>query len=480
MANAFPIEPRKWCGDLREVHFLFINGVGSERGERDVTTLFGKFGFVRFGGGKFTGFLATAAAAALVAAPVTAETLLIEAGSVITDASSNPTGPMTIVVIDGTIQDILPANSADLEVYAVEGSRVIDLSNKTVLPGLIDLHTHLSGDPSGEFWREATTPPEYFTLIAAKNARITALAGFTTVRDLGSRTGQVTQMLRRATAEGIVPGPRIITSARTISIIGGHGDVSSFVEHVNDALDTGFTCTGPVECAEKVRLASQYGADLIKITATGGVLSQQGRGLEAHFTDEEMRSIVVTAETLGLRVAAHAHGARGIEAAARAGVHTIEHGTYLDELAAQAMRENGTTLVPTMMAVEGISQNVGTGYYTPVVDDKIRAVSEVAGTIIQRARSYGVRIAFGTDAGVFPHGENAGEFRLMRNGGMSDREAFASATTVAAEILGLEREIGRIAPGYSADIIAVDGNPLADVTVLEQVDFVMVRGRIIE
>ncbi len=424
---------------------------------------------------KFAGALV--AIATLASAPVAAETVVIEAGSVILDANSEPTGPATIVIEDGKITQVLTQG----EELAVEAdAQIIDMSDKTILPGLIDLHTHLSGDPSGEFWRGATTPPEYFTLIGAKNARVTALAGFTTVRDLGSRTDQVTQMLRRATAEGLVQGPRIITSARTISIIGGHGDTNGFVEHVNDALDSGFTCTGPVECASKVRLASQYGADLIKITATGGVLSQQGRGLEAHFSDAEMSAIVDTAEALGLKVAAHAHGARGIEAAARAGVHTIEHGTYIDDQAARAMNEAGTTLVPTLMAFEGIRQNLGTGFYTPVVEDKIRAVSEVAGTIVERARANGVRIAFGTDAGVFPHGLNAGEFRLMVRGGMSNREALASATTVAAEIVGMEDSIGRIAPGYSADIIAVDGNPLADVTVLEQVDWVMVRGRVIE
>jgi len=407
------------------------------------------------------------------AAPAAAQDSVILAGSVITDAESEPRGASTIYVTDGRIERIEDGHSAT-------GDNVIDLSDKIVLPGLIDLHTHLSGDPSGEFWRAATTPPEYLTLLAAKNARITALAGFTTVRDLGSRTDQVTQALRRATAEGIVPGPRIVTSARTIAIIGGHGDVSGFTEHVNETLDSGYTCTGPVECAAKVRLASQNGADLIKITATGGVLSQQGRGLEAHFSDEEMSAIVDTAESLGLKVAAHAHGARGIEAAARAGVHTIEHGTYIDEAAARAMNEAGTTLVPTLMAFEGISRNVGTGFYTLVVDDKIRAVSEVAGTIIQRAQANGVPIAFGTDAGVFPHGENAGEFSLLVAGGLSNREALASATTVAAEIIGMEDTVGRIAPGYSADIIAVEGNPLTDVTVLEDVDWTMVRGRVIE
>lgn len=415
------------------------------------------------------------AIAALLAGPVAAETIVIHADSVLADAAAEPTGRATVTVTDGRIASIEDGWSD-----VPDGATMIHLEGKTLVPGMIDLHTHLSGDPSGEFWRATVNPPEWYTLIAAKNARLTALAGFTTVRDLGSRSDQVMQSLRRATETGVTPGPRIVTSGRTIAIVGGHGDVTGFRKDVNDALAESYACTGPIECAEKVRTASKYGADLIKITATGGVLSQQGRGLEAHFTDEEMRSIVATAKTLGLKVAAHAHGARGIEAAARAGVHTIEHGTYIDEAAARAMRENGTTLVPTLMAFEGIRKNLGKGFYTPVVEDKIRAVGEFAGTLVDRAIEYDVKIAFGTDAGVFPHGENAGELALMKAGGMSDRKVLASTTTVAAEILGLESEIGRIAPGYSADIIAVTGNPLADVSVLEDVDFVMVRGRVIE
>jgi imidazolonepropionase-like amidohydrolase len=421
----------------------------------------------------FSGLIA--AAAALAAVPAVADTTIIHAGGVLTDASSQPTGPATITVTDGKIVSI-----EDGFTPTPEGATMVHLDEHIVLPGLIDLHTHLSGDPGTDYRNAAVYPAEWYSFIAAKNARITALAGFTTVRDLGSRSDQVTQSLRRATEEGFIPGPRIVTSARTIAIVGGHGDVNGFSEHVNDALDNDFSCTGPVECAEKVRLASKYGADLIKITATGGVLSQQGRGLEAHFSDQEMRSIVATAQSLGLKVAAHAHGARGIEAAARAGVHTIEHGTYIDEAAAKAMRENGTILVPTLMAFQGIKQRLGQGIYTPVVEEKVRQVSAFAESIVERALMYDVKVAFGTDAGVFEHGLNAGELALMRKGGMSNKEVLASATSHAAEVLGMEKEIGRIAPGYSADIIAVKGNPLDDVAVLENVDWVMVRGRVIE
>jgi len=378
-------------------------------------------------------------------------------------------------VTDGKIVSIMDGFSP-----TPEGAAMVHLDEHTVMPGLIDLHTHLSGDPGGDFRDAAVNPAEWYSFVAAKNARITALAGFTTIRDLGARSDQVMQSLRRATAQGFVPGPRIIASTRTIAIVGGHGDTNGFNEHVNDALDNDFSCTGPIECSEKVRLASKYGADLIKITATGGVLSQQGRGLEAHFTDAEMRAIVETANSLGLEVAAHAHGARGIEAAAKAGVQTIEHGTYIDEAAGKAMRENGTVLIPTLMAFQGIKQRLGKGIYTPVVEDKVQQVAAFAESIIERAIMYDVKVAFGTDAGVFSHGLNAGELALMRNGGMSDREVLASATTGAAEVLGMEDEIGRIAPGFSADIIAVKGNPLEDVSVLENVDWVMVRGRVME
>lgn len=414
-----------------------------------------------------------AAAAALVSAQAWAETVAIRAGAVITDAASEPMGAATILVTDGRIVSITAGHGA------VTADREIDLKTKTVLPGLIDLHTHLTGDPGGDFWKEATEPDEWGVVVGAKNARLTALAGFTTVREAGS--GRDTAFaLRRGTAEGLVPGPRIVAAGPALAIIGGHGDVNGFRSEVNELLDSGFTCTGAVECAAKVRLASQNGADVIKITATGGVLSQQGRGLEAHFTLAEMKAIADTAHALGLKVMAHAHGARGIQQAAEAGIDSIEHGTYLDEAAARAMKANGTVLVPTLMALEGVSEGLGKGVYTPVVEDKIRAVQPLMASLVSRARQYGVTVAFGTDAGVYQHGRNGEELGLMKKQGMSDRDVLASATTVAAKVLGMESQIGKLAPGYSADIIAVDGNPLADVTVLEEVDFVMVRGRVIE
>ena len=412
--------------------------------------------------------------AALLGTPALAQGTVIHAGSVIRDADGEPSGPATITIEDGRIVSIVDG----LQTPGGE-ALVIDLADKTVLPGLIDLHVHLTGDPGGDFWKGAVEPDEWDVVVGAKNARLTALAGFTTVREAGSGPASAFS-LRRGTAEGFIDGPRIVAAGPSLAIVGGHGDVSGFRPEVNELLDSGFTCTGAVECAEKVRLASQNGADIIKITATGGVLSQQGRGLEAHFTDAEMKSIADTAHSLGLKVMAHAHGARGIEAAARAGIDSIEHGTYLDEAAARAMKDNGTVLVPTLMAFKGVTERLGKGIYTPVVEDKIRAVAETARVFMGKALRWNVPIAFGTDAGVFAHGRNAGEFALMRAQGMTDRQALASATTVAAKVLEMDDQIGRLAPGYSADIIAVDGNPLEDVTVLEKVDFAMVRGRVIE
>jgi imidazolonepropionase-like amidohydrolase len=421
----------------------------------------------------FRTFIACLLAAA--AAPAAAETLVVHAGRLIADPARPAAGPSTITITDGRISAVAGGFQP-----APAGARLIDMRGKTVLPGLIDTHTHLSGDPGGDYWRDAIDTDEWSGMLGAKNARITARAGFTTVRDVGAARN-VIFALRRATAEGIVPGPRILTSGSSISIIGGHADVSGFRPEVNQALQGNNTCTGPEQCAARVREASRDGADLIKITATGGVLSQQARGLGQHFTDPELKAIVDTAHSLGLKVAAHAHGARGIEAAARAGVDSIEHGTFADPRAIAAMKASGTAMVPTLMAFTGISEGLQRNAYTPAVAAKVRMTLSEVGKAARAARAAGVAVVFGTDSSVYEHGRNAQEFALLIDKvGMSPAEAIGSATTAAAELLGMENEIGRIAPGYSADLIAVSGDPLRDVRALEKVDWVMVRGREIE
>jgi imidazolonepropionase-like amidohydrolase len=416
-----------------------------------------------------------------VASPALADTKIIYAGHLLADADSVPTGPVVIRVMDGKIASISQVNvlpdAPDVSQLGAD-TIFIDLSGKTIVPGLIDLHVHLTGDPGGDFWKEATEPAEWGVVVGAKNALATVKAGFTTVREAGSSQYSAFS-LRRGTTEGAIPGPRIIAAGPPLAIVGGHGDTTGFTEQINDALASGYSCTGAVQCAEKVRKASRAGADVIKITATGGVLSQQGRGLEAHFTNEEMISIANTAHSLGLKVMAHAHGARGIEAAAAAGIDSIEHGTFADEAALKVMKAKGTYMVPTLMAFKGVSEGLGKGIYTPVVEEKIRLTLDQVGKAVTMAKKMGVPIAFGTDAGVFGHGRNAEEFQLLVNAGLTPKEAFASATTVAAKVLEKQNEIGRIAAGYSADLIAVDENPLSNIRTLENVRWVMVKGRII-
>ena len=404
-----------------------------------------------------------------------AATQVIHAGRVITEAGKPALGPSTIIVTDGRIISVEPGTKP-----GPAGASIIDLTTKTVLPGLIDMHVHLGGDPGGDFRDEAVYPDEYLTLVGAKNAAITVRAGFTTVRELGA-TARGGFALRNAIRAGLVPGPRIVEAGQPISIVGGHGDVSGFRPEVNAVLDGNNTCTGAVQCAQRVREAAKAGADVIKITATGGVLSQQGRGLGQHFTDAEMEAVVSTAHSLGLRVAAHAHGARGIEAASRAGVDTIEHGTFADDAALKVMKAKGTVFVPTLMAFTGIRERLGKGVYTPTVEQKVRETISQVGKALRSAHTMGIPIAFGTDSGVFEHGRNAEELAQMVDlGGMSATDVLASATTIAAKYLDLDQEIGRIAPGYSADMIAVDGDPIADIRTLEKVKFVMARGRVVQ
>ena len=404
-----------------------------------------------------------------------AETVAVYAGRLIADPATGLGGPATIVEEDGTITTVTPGR-----VPQPAGVRVVDLGDATVLPGLIDLHTHLTGDPGSDYRDEAVQGAEHEMMVGAKNARLTVRAGFTTVRNVGS--GRLAGIeLGRATADGLIPGPRVIASGPAISIIGGHGDVSGFRPEVLSAIAAGNTCTGVDQCTAVVRSQARDGAQVIKFTATGGVLSQQARGLDAHFTDAEMKAIVDTAHSLGLKAAAHAHGARGIEAASRAGVDSIEHGTFADDAALDQMKRTGSVLVPTLMAYTGIRERLGTGVFTPAVEVKVRQTLSLVGQAAKAARAKGVPVVFGTDAAVFEHGRNAEEFALLvQLVGMTPAEAVASATTEAAKVLDMEDRLGRVAPGYSADLIAVDGDPLTNVAILQDVRFVMASGRIVK
>ncbi|MEA3047066.1 MAG: hypothetical protein QOJ53_1398 [Sphingomonadales bacterium] len=411
----------------------------------------------------------------LAAVPARAETIIVHVGRLIADASRPAQGPAMITIVDGRIQSVTPGLTP-----APEGARLVDLSNKTVLPCLIYSHVHLTSVPGTAFYREAIDTDDYLALVGARNALVTLRAGFTTVRDLGS-PGTAGFALQRAIDEGLVPGPRMMVSGQALSTIGGHGDVAGFRPEVIAALDGHNTCTGAEQCAARVRELARAGADVVKFHATGGVLSQGDRGLGQSFTDAEMRAIVETAHALGLKVAAHAHADEGIAAAVRAGVDSIEHGTFASPATIQLMRQRGTTLVPTLMAFVGIRERLGRGIYTPIVESKVRMTLEVVGRAARLAHAAGVPVVFGTDAGVYDHGRNAGEFvELVERAGMSPAEALASATTGAARLLGLENEIGRIAPGFSADLIAVEGDPLADVRALQHVGFVMVRGHVVD
>jgi imidazolonepropionase-like amidohydrolase len=409
--------------------------------------------------------------AALTATPTAAETLVVHAGRLITDAARPAAGPSTITIVDGRITAVADGLQAP-----PAGARLVDLSNRTVLPGLIDTHVHLVSTPGEPFWNEAVNSDEWYALVGAHNALTTLRAGFTTVRDLGS--GRLNGFaLRRAIDQGLIPGPRKLAAGTAVAVIGGHGDVAGFRPEEMQALAGHNICTGPNECAARVREAAKLGADAIKVHATGGVLSQGDKGLGQAFPDEEMKAIVTTAHEVGLPVAAHAHADVGIAAAVRAGVDSIEHGTFATAATIRLMKEKGTAFVPTLMAFTGIRERLGKHVYTPIVEAKVRMTLGEVGKAAKLARAAGVPVIFGTDAGVYEHGRNAEEFaQLVERVGMSPAEALASATTGAAKLLGLDREVGRIAPGYSADLIAVEGDPLKDVRVLEHVRYVMVRG----
>jgi imidazolonepropionase-like amidohydrolase len=357
---------------------------------------------------------------------------------------------------------------------APAGANVINLPNATVLPGLIDAHTHLTGDPNFGYQELAiSTPME--ALIGAKNARITLEAGFTTVRNVGAG-GYTDVALRDAINQGMVPGPRMMVSGPPLSITGGHCDQNLLPYEWHAKADG--TADGVEHVQAKVREIIKYGADVIKICATGGVLSKGDDPRASQYTLEEMKAIVADAHRLGRKVAAHAHGAQGIAWASEAGVDSIEHGTYIDDNGIKIMKEHGTYLVPTQYLGDWMRENAAKIGLPPMYSEKMKAVTSVSRQNLKHAFDAGVKVAFGTDAAVYPHGLNAHEFAVYVQMGMTPIQAIQTATVNAADLLGWTDRIGTLEPGKFADIVAVNGDPTKDVTLLENPVFVMKGGTV--
>jgi imidazolonepropionase-like amidohydrolase len=424
--------------------------------------------------------LLLAGAAALAGATAAnAETYAIQAGKLIVDAAQPARGNSTVIVENGRISRI------DTGFTAPAGAIVVDERSRTVMPGLIDVHVHLTHDANLP-WYQRITPKysdEYAAVTGVKNALVMARAGFTTVRDLGSpaASGQAT---RDAVREGSFPGPRILVSGPALSMIGGHGDDSvGFAPDLADAISEHgqvAVCTGVDECARAVRKIAIMGVDVIKIHSTGGVLDAGEMGLEQHFSDDEIKSIIDTAHRLHLKVAAHAHGAGGIYATVRAGVDSIEHGTFIDDAGVAEMKKRGTYYSATLRAFGGVQDLLGKGILTPASEAKGRQAIATWGVGLNKAYRAGVKIALGTDAGVFPHARANEELALMvTKGGMSPRDALIAATKGGADLLNLSTETGTLDPGKSADLIAVEGDPLVDPTAVQRVGYVMVQGKVI-
>ncbi len=418
------------------------------------------------------GLRAQVPAAADASAPVA-----IRAGALIDGTGAAPVRN-AVVVIRG---DRIEAAGAGVRVPA--GARIIDLSRYTLLPGFIDAHVHLASRPLGvgDFVHRGVTDDEGDdALWGAANARATLLAGFTTVRDVGS--GSFANVaLMRAIEAGRVPGPRMVTAGHLIGISGGHCDLDGLAAGVvpeHGPLEG--IANSPDQVREAVRLQVKYGATVIKICATGGVLSQGDQIGAQQMTEDEMRTAVETARMLGRRVAAHAHGNEGIKAAIRAGVTSIEHGSFLDDEAVRMMVAHGTWLVPTLFAGWSVGSPEAAARLPAWMGEKGRAAWEAMQRSIRLAVAGGVKIALGTDAGVDPHGQNAREFELMVTvGGMTPMQAIQAGTINGATLLGMEHDVGSVEAGKYADLVAVQGDPLADITVLQHPAFVMKGGEVV-
>ncbi len=400
---------------------------------------------------------------------------VIHAGTLHAEPGKAPRRNVSVIVRGKTIAEVRDGYAS------VPGAQVIDLRDSAVLPGLIDSHVHLSGldDRLQARLGEATRDNEDEAYTALINGKKTLLAGFTTVRDLGGDPRLVLS-LRDAIAAGQLVGPTIVGAARMVSVSGGHGDDRNGVNRQLAGLVPagGNTCNGADDCRRAVREQISAGADVIKIAATGGVLSNVPGGLNQQMMDDEMRAAVFTAHTFDRKVAAHAHGVQGVNAALRAGVDSIEHGTFTNAETFKLYRSSGAYYVPTLLAPAAAYADGVRGALTPAQFEKAKlAVGNAVKSFAEAVRQ-GIKIAFGTDTGVSPHGRNAEEFALMVKNGMTPVAAIRSATVDAAELLGRSASIGTIVAGKDADIIAVRGDPTADVRLLERVDFVMKHGRV--
>lgn len=421
--------------------------------------------------------LAAAGAQAAWAASAAPQVTYIHAGKLLDRPGQAPRGPSTIIVRDGTIAEV-----RDGFVAPEDGAKVVELKDQFVLPGLIDMHVHLFnlGDPLKARLEATTRDREDDLFTATANARANLMAGFTTVRDLGGPPRGV-RALRDAIARGDVPGPTVINAGEMLSVSGGHGDLGGLNEQSYEAFhprDYNNVCNGADDCRRAAREQVRLGAGVIKFATTGGVLSNVAGGLGQQMTSDEMKAIIDTAHSFGRKAASHSHAKEGTLAAVNAGVDTIDHGTFLDDATVKAMVKHGTWLVPTMLASETAAQQARSGALPAATIAKAeQAVAAARASHILAVRS-GVKIAFGTDTGVSRHGDNAKEFALMIDRGMTPMSAIVAATVGAADALGQAGKLGQIASGLPADIIAVSGDPLTDVTRLEKVSFVMKLGRV--
>ena len=400
-----------------------------------------------------------------------ARTVIVRAGHLL-DVKTGKTLANQSIVIEG---DKI-ARIAGGDAPVLPGAQVVDLSNATVLPGLIDAHTHLTFAPNFGYSTLAISIPRE-ALTGARNARVTLEAGFTTVRNVEAR-GYSDVALRDAINAGDVPGPRMLVSGPALSITGGHCD-NDLLPYEYHAVSDG-TADGVEGVQHKTREIIKYGADLIKICATGGVLSKGDDPNAAQYTLEEMKAIVADAHRLGRKVAAHAHGAQGVIWASEAGVDSVEHGHLMNDEAIATLKKNGTYLVPTLYLIDWERENAAQANLPDFLKRKMEMVSQTAKVNAKKAFEAGVKIGLGTDAAVYPHGLNAHELAVYVSLGMTPLQAIQTATINDADLLGWPDKVGTIEPGKFADIIAVDGDPLADVTALERVKFVMKGGEVVK